>query len=70
VVILYNRRMSLDVTLWDEIREEGVAPVLASDEIAAAEPLEPAPGPESYPILTPAGIEPAHPVEPWLERRK
>jgi NADH-quinone oxidoreductase subunit K len=70
VVILYNRRMSLDVTLWQEIREDGVAPVPASDEIAAAEPLEPAPGPESYPVLTPAGIEPAHPVEPWLERRK
>src|SRR5271165_5402531 len=24
VVILYNRRMSLDVTLWQDIREEGV----------------------------------------------
>lgn len=70
VVILYNRRMSLDVTLWQDIREEGVGPVPASDEAAGAEALEPAPGPESYPILTPAGIEPAHPVEPWLERRK
>ena len=27
VVILYNRRMSLDVTLWQDIREEGVRPV-------------------------------------------
>jgi NADH-quinone oxidoreductase subunit K len=70
VVILYNRRMSLDVTLWQDIREEGVASVPASEEAVEAEPLEPAPGPESYPVLTPAGIEPAHPVEPWLERRK
>jgi NADH-quinone oxidoreductase subunit K len=70
VVILYNRRMSLDVTLWQDIREEGVVPVPASAEAVEAEPLELAPGPESYPVLTPAGIEPAHPVEPWLERRK
>jgi NADH-quinone oxidoreductase subunit K len=70
VVILYNRRMSLDVTLWQDIREEGVTPAPASAEVVEAEPLEPAPGPESYPVLTPAGIEPAHPVEPWLERRK
>jgi len=70
VVILYNRRMSLDVTLWQDIREEGVGSVPASDEAAGAEALEPALGPESYPSLTPAGIEPAHPVEPWLERRK
>jgi NADH-quinone oxidoreductase subunit K len=70
VVILYNRRMSLDVTLWQDIREEGVGSVPASDEVAGAEALEPVLGPESYPILTPAGIEPAHPVEPWLERRK
>src|SRR6478735_7015620 len=26
VVILYNRRSSLDVTLWQDIREEGVRP--------------------------------------------
>jgi NADH-quinone oxidoreductase subunit K len=70
VVILYNRRSSLDVTLWQDIREEGVRAESRSDEAAQAEPIEAAPGPESYPVLTPAGIEPAHPVEPWLERRK
>ncbi len=70
VVVLYNRRSSLDVTLWQDIREEGVAASPPSLEEAEAEGIEPAPGPESYPILTPAGIEPAHPVQPWLERRK
>ena len=35
-----------------------------------AEPIEPTPGPESYPHLTPAGVEPAHPVQPWIERRR
>ena len=70
VVILYNRRSSLDVTLWQDIREEGVRAESRSEEAAQAEPLESVPGPESYPVLTPAGIEPAHPVEPWLERRK
>ncbi|MGC8643150.1 MAG: NADH-quinone oxidoreductase subunit NuoK [Isosphaeraceae bacterium] len=71
IVILYNRRSSLDVTLWQDIREEGLpaAGSLVAEE-AEAEPLEPVPGPESYPSLTPAGIEPPHPVRPWLERRE
>jgi NADH-quinone oxidoreductase subunit K len=70
VVVLYNRRSSLDVTLWQDIREEGVPATSPSQEESEAELIEPVPGPESYPILTPAGIEPAHPVQPWLERRK
>ena len=71
IVVLYNRRSTLDVTVWQDLREEG-SPVAASlsDEEADAEPLEPVPGPESYPILTPAGIEPSHPGQPWLERRE
>src|SRR5271165_3920246 len=70
IVILYNRRSSLDVTLWQDIREEGVPASSPAQGASEAEPIEPVPGPESYPILTPAGIEPAHPVQPWLERRK
>jgi NADH-quinone oxidoreductase subunit K len=69
IVVLYNRRTSLDVTLWQDIREEGVPATPAADVAAEAEPIEVAPGPESYPHLTPAGVEPAHPVEPWIERR-
>jgi NADH-quinone oxidoreductase subunit K len=70
IVVLYNRRSSLDVTLWQDIREEGVVAVSPVEEESLAEPIEQAPGPETYPRLTPAGIEPAHPVEPWLERRR
>ena len=69
IVVLYNRRSSLDVTLWRDIRESTVG-VAATDVEAGAEPIEPAPGPESYPHLTPAGIEPTHPVQPWTERRR
>jgi NADH-quinone oxidoreductase subunit K len=69
VVILYNRRSSLDVTLWQDIREAGVPSTPTTDVADEAEPVEPTPGPESYPHLTPAGVEPAHPVEPWIERR-
>jgi NADH-quinone oxidoreductase subunit K len=71
IVILYNRRSSLDVTLWQDLREADVPPTPAAEvvEETEAEPLVPAPGPESYPHLTPAGIEPAHPVQPWIERR-
>jgi NADH-quinone oxidoreductase subunit K len=67
VLVLFKRRASLDVTLWQDIREPGQpAFVDRSDE---AEPLEVAPGPESYPHLTPAGVEPPHPLRPWEVRR-
>jgi NADH-quinone oxidoreductase subunit K len=67
ILILFNRRSSLDVTLWHDLREEG-SPALpeAADE---AEAIEPEPGPESYPHLTPAGVEPPHPSRPWEQRR-
>lgn len=67
VLILFNRRSSLDVTLWQEIREHGQPPTIES--AAEAEPVAPVAGPESYPHLTPAGVEPAHPREPWIVRR-
>jgi NADH-quinone oxidoreductase subunit K len=69
IVILYNQRSSLDVTLWQDIREAGVPATPADDEILEAEPVEVSPGPESYPHLVPAGIEPPHPTQPWIERR-
>jgi NADH-quinone oxidoreductase subunit K len=68
-VILYNRRSSLDVTLWQDIREGDVAATPVADVAAEAEPIEAIPGPESYPHLVPAGIEPPHPAQPWIERR-
>jgi len=68
IVVLYNRQGSLDVTLWQEIREAGV-PATTSDVVQEAEPVDEAPGPESYPHLVPAGVEPLHPVQSWIERR-
>jgi NADH-quinone oxidoreductase subunit K len=70
IVILFNRRSSLDVTLWQDIREASVKADDVTEVIQEAESLEPTPGPESYPHLTPAGVEPAHPVQPWIERRR
>ena len=70
IVVLYNRRRSLDVTLWQDIREASLPPYAADEVALEAEPIEIAPGPESYPHLSPAGVEPAHPVQPWIERRR
>ncbi len=70
IVTLFNRRKSLDVTLWQDIREASVPAQPAEEMAAEAEPIELAPGPESYPHLSPAGVEPAHPVQPWIERRR
>lgn len=69
IVILYNRRSSLDVTLWQDIREEGVPATPTTEMAEEAEAIEAIPGPESYPNLTPAGVEPAHPVQPWIVTR-
>jgi NADH-quinone oxidoreductase subunit K len=70
VVVLYNRRSSLDVTLWRDVREPGLEPHDTAAERAEAAPLGVSEGPETYPSLTPAGIEPAHPIQPWTERRR
>src|SRR5207253_2599565 len=57
ILMLYRSRRSLDVSLWQDLREAGQPP--AVDE----EPL-PAPPPETpMPRLTPAGIEPPQPQE-------
>ena len=70
IVVLYNRRTSLDVTLWQDIREPGTSAAIEPDLSLEAEPLEAVAGADSYPHLTPAGVEPAHPVQPWIERRR
>jgi NADH-quinone oxidoreductase subunit K len=69
IVILYNQRSSLDVTLWQDIREADAPATSAEAEVQEAEPIDVEPGPESYPHLIPAGLEPAHPTQPWIERR-
>jgi NADH-quinone oxidoreductase subunit K len=52
ILMLYRRRKSLDVSLWQELREPDLEPV--TDE----EPLPPAPPPQEFPHLTPAGPAP------------
>jgi NADH-quinone oxidoreductase subunit K len=52
ILMLYRRRGSLDVSLWQELREPGQEPT--GDE----EPLLPEPKEEPLPTLTPSGIEP------------
>jgi NADH-quinone oxidoreductase subunit K len=54
ILMLYKRKKSLDVSLWQELREPDQEPI--EDE----EPLLPPPKPEEAPQLTEAGPEPAH----------
>jgi NADH-quinone oxidoreductase subunit K len=57
VLMLYRSRRSLDVSVWQDLREPGQEP--AVDE----EPLEPPPPVPALPRLVPAGIEPPQPEE-------
>jgi NADH-quinone oxidoreductase subunit K len=57
ILTLYNRRRTLDVSVWQDLREPGQEPYVE-------EPLpEPAsvPAPPEFPTLTPAGAEPETP---------
>ena len=67
ILVLFKRRSSLDVTLWQDLREPGMPAIEEAPE--QAEPIESEYGPESYPHLTPAGVEPPHPLLPWERRR-
>jgi NADH-quinone oxidoreductase subunit K len=57
ILMLYRSKRSLDVSLWQELREPGQEPIV--DE----EPLPPPPSPEPLPQLTPAGPKPAQEQE-------
>jgi NADH-quinone oxidoreductase subunit K len=52
ILTLYRRKRSLDVSLWQALREPGVP------ETTDPEPLPPPPAPEPLPHLPPAGVEP------------
>jgi NADH-quinone oxidoreductase subunit K len=58
ILMLYRNRHSLDVSLWQDLREAGQEPTL--DE----EPLPPLPPEPTLPRLTPAGRPPQQPQEP------
>jgi NADH-quinone oxidoreductase subunit K len=54
ILTLYRTRHSLDVSLWQDLREQGVERTMDEDAL-------PPPPPETpLPKLTPAGIEPTH----------
>ncbi|HLN30356.1 MAG TPA: NADH-quinone oxidoreductase subunit NuoK [Gemmataceae bacterium] len=57
ILMLYRKRKSLDVSLWQDLREAGQEPTL--DE----EPLELPPLESPLPTLTPSGLEPQQPRE-------
>ncbi len=67
ILILFNRRSSLDVSLWQDIREPGLSATV--DAEGDAEPVGVSDGPETYPHLLTAGVEPSHPAEGWTHRR-
>ena len=54
ILMLYRNKHSLDVSVWQDLREPGQEP--AVDEA----PLPPPAPPEPLPRLTPAGLEPEH----------
>jgi NADH-quinone oxidoreductase subunit K len=54
VLMLYRSSRSLDVSVWQELREPGQEPTVDT------EPLEPAVRETGLPRLTPAGVEPPH----------
>ncbi|MDR3639426.1 MAG: NADH-quinone oxidoreductase subunit NuoK [Isosphaeraceae bacterium] len=70
ILVLYKRRSSLDITLWNELREPTQPAYVEPEAEQEAEPLVAVLGPESYPHLTRAGLEPDHPSSPWTERRE
>jgi NADH-quinone oxidoreductase subunit K len=58
ILMLYRRRHSLDVSLWQELREPGEEATKDDDE-----PFLPARRPLPMPHLTPSGVEPEHRAE-------
>lgn len=57
VLTLYRSRRSLDVSVWQDLREAGQEPTLDTTI------LEPPPAEPPLPELTPAGVEPPLPRE-------
>jgi NADH-quinone oxidoreductase subunit K len=57
-LMLYRRKKSLDVSVWQDLREQGLEPM--DDTV----PLPEATPEESMPKLPTAGVEPARPQEP------
>jgi NADH-quinone oxidoreductase subunit K len=52
ILMLFRRRKSLDVSLWQELREPDQEPIVDEQRLLPAAP------PEEYPHLTPSGVQP------------
>jgi len=56
ILMLFRKRRSLDVSLWQDLREPGQEPTVDQEPLPTLR--EP-----TYPVLTPSGIEPLQPEE-------
>ena len=54
ILMLFRRKRSLDVSLWQELREPRQEPIVDEEPLPPPEKLAPTP------TLTPAGLEPEH----------
>jgi NADH-quinone oxidoreductase subunit K len=57
ILMLYRSRRSLDVSLWQDLREPGQEATVDSEPLPPLQPLPP------LPTLTPSGLEPEHEEE-------
>jgi NADH-quinone oxidoreductase subunit K len=57
ILMLFRRGKSLDVSIWQELREPDQDPIVDEEPLPAPPPAEP------QPHLPPAGLEPVHPRE-------
>ena len=57
ILVLYRRKHSLDVSVWQELREAGQEPIVDEESLPAPPP------PEPLPRLTPAGPMPSQEQE-------
>ena len=64
-VALFQRSGSLDIAVWNELREDNLSPYVDEE---VPEPTDRRP--RAWPHLTPAGIEPAENVEELTHRAK
>lgn len=54
ILMLFRNKRSLDVSLWQELREPRQEPIVDEEPLPTPEKEEP------NPVLTPAGLEPEH----------
>ncbi len=57
ILMLYRRRRTLDVSVWQNLREPG------QEATVDEEPLQPPPAEKPFPKLTTSGLEPEQPRE-------